>query len=238
MTNNKKISESTTGTNSKVEEIFLSASGEKLCYSPAEKVGVIVVDNFPMLGKLTALRFLEWVQKNSGGVVSLPTGKTPEHFIKWVTQFIDHWSEKAKELEAAGVDPSAKPDISSLRFVQIDEFYPINPDQQNSFFHYVNKFYIHGFGFDEKKAMLIDCNRIALPHGKKLEDVWPENKVDMTLRFRQAKTAQERLQQNVLENIDQWCSEYEEKIRQMGGIGFFLGGIGPDGHIGFNIRGS
>src|SRR5450830_146245 len=24
----------------------------------------------------------------------------------------------------------------------------------------------------------------------------------------------------------------------MGGIGFFLGGIGPDGHIGFNIRGS
>ena len=24
----------------------------------------------------------------------------------------------------------------------------------------------------------------------------------------------------------------------MGGIGFFLGGIGPDGHIAFNVRGS
>jgi len=29
-----------------------------------------------------------------------------------------------------------------------------------------------------------------------------------------------------------------EKIEQLGGIGFFLGGIGPDGHIGFNIKGS
>ena len=29
-----------------------------------------------------------------------------------------------------------------------------------------------------------------------------------------------------------------EKIRDLGGIGFFLGGIGPDGHIAFNTRGS
>ena len=32
--------------------------------------------------------------------------------------------------------------------------------------------------------------------------------------------------------------EYEEVTRELGGIGFFLGGIGPDGHIGFNIKGS
>lgn len=32
--------------------------------------------------------------------------------------------------------------------------------------------------------------------------------------------------------------EYEKRIHQMGGIGFFLGGIGPDGHIAFNVRGS
>ena len=38
--------------------------------------------------------------------------------------------------------------------------------------------------------------------------------------------------------VDQWCTEYEEKIRDLGGIGFFVGGIGPDGHIAFNIRGS
>ena len=38
--------------------------------------------------------------------------------------------------------------------------------------------------------------------------------------------------------IDNWCTEYEHKIREKGGIGFFLGGIGPDGHIAFNTRGS
>ena len=39
-------------------------------------------------GKLTALRFLEWVQQNPEGVVSLPTGKTPEYFIRWVTEYL------------------------------------------------------------------------------------------------------------------------------------------------------
>jgi len=225
---------------SKVEQKALALSGEKLCYSPSEKVGVIVVENFPMLGKLAALRFLEWAQQNNGGVVSLPTGKTPEHFIRWVAYFLENWKDgkTSKELEESGIDGSVEPDISSLHFVQIDEFYPINPEQENSFFHYVNKFYMKGFGFDAKKAMLIDCRKIGLSNGKKIEDVWPDEKVDLTLRFRHAKTGQERLQQSVLENIDQWCAEYEEKIRQLGGIGFFLGGIGPDGHIGFNIRGS
>lgn len=225
---------------SRVEQKAQTRSGEKLCYSPSEKVGVIVVENFPMLGKLTALRFLEWVQKNPGGVVSLPTGKTPEHFIKWVKTFLENWQsgETQKELEENGIEASVKPDISTLHFVQIDEFYPVNPEQENSFFSYVNKFYIDGFGFDEKKAMLIDCRKVGLPTGKGIEDVWPDQKVDLTLRFRQAKGAQERLQKDVLENVNQWCADYEERIRSLGGIGFFLGGIGPDGHIGFNIRGS
>jgi len=34
------------------------------------------------------------------------------------------------------------------------------------------------------------------------------------------------------------CVEYEEKIRKVGGIELFLGGIGPDGHIAFNEPGS
>ncbi len=225
---------------SKVEETAMTASGQALMYSPTEKVGVITVENFPMLGKLTALRFLEWAQQNEGGVVSLPTGKTPEHFIKWVSHFLNGWSEPevARDLETGGIDPSRKPDIASLHFVQIDEFYPISPDQHNSFYYYVKKFYVEGFGFEEENTMLINCNEIGLPKGKKLEDIWPESYVDLTLRFRQAKTAHERLQQSVLENVDQWCAEYEDKIRKRGGIGFFLGGIGPDGHIGFNIRGS
>ena len=122
--------------------------------------------------------------------------------------------------------------------MQIDEFYPINPLHYNSFHYYVSRFYIEGFGLDRARALLIDCSRIGLPPGRRLEEVWPEGEVDLSLRYRQASGSQEALQKETLERVDQWCTEYEERIRALGGIGFFLGGIGPDGHIGFNVRGS
>jgi glucosamine-6-phosphate deaminase len=39
-------------------------------------------------------------------------------------------------------------------------------------------------------------------------------------------------------DLEEECDAYEEKIRKAGGIDFFLGGIGPDGHIAFNEPGS
>ncbi len=225
---------------SNVEKIALKSSSFREIYPPKEKIPTIVVENFPALGKLAAMRFLEWAQNNPGGVVSLPTGKTPEHFIKWVTELLNNWDgENARKiLEESGVDPAKKPDISSLHFVQIDEFYPINPWQQNSFYSYVNEFYMDDFGFDREKALLIDATKIGLKKGESLKDVWPEQTVDLSLRYRSAKTILEEKQQAMLAEVDQWCQQYEEKIRALGGIGFFLGGIGPDGHIGFNVRGS
>jgi glucosamine-6-phosphate deaminase len=230
----------TNSTPSHVEQLALEMSGQKLVYPPTEKIGTVVVSNFPALGRLAAMRFLEWVQQNPEGVISLPTGKTPEHFIKWVTRTLQRWEDShiQKELEEAGIDASRKPEMRGLRFVQIDEFYPINPQQHNSFYHYVQKYYIDGFGLDPQRALLINCEEIGLPEGTELEDVWPTGEVDLSLRFRQPKDHQEQLQQRVLEAVDQWCDEYEQRIREMGGIGFFLGGIGPDGHIGFNVRGS
>jgi glucosamine-6-phosphate deaminase len=225
---------------SKVEQLWIEKTGQKLIYPPKEKIGVIAVDNFPALGKLAALRFIEWVQGNPDGVVSLPTGKTPEHFIKWVIHFVQNWGrrEVQKELEEAGIGSSIRPKLRDLHFVQIDEFYPIHPQQHNSFFYYVKKFYIQGFGVDPKKAMLIDCTKIGLPDKMDLDDVWQDEIVDLSLRYRHGKDPQERLQKDVLERVDQWCVEYEEKVRSIGGIGFFLGGIGPEGHIGFNVQSS
>ncbi len=48
---------------SSVEKVLIEKSGVEPIYSPREKIPVIVVENFPGLGKLTAVRFLEWVQK-------------------------------------------------------------------------------------------------------------------------------------------------------------------------------
>ena len=60
-----------------VERAALSASPLGAIYAPQEKIATIVVENFPQLGKLAAMRFIEWVQHHPGGVISLPTGKTP-----------------------------------------------------------------------------------------------------------------------------------------------------------------
>ena len=225
---------------SNVEKVAVERSGRLFRYKPTERIGVIQVENFPMLGKLTALRFLEWVQGNPGGVISLPTGKTPEHFIKFVTTFLRDWHKTAtqKELEENGVDPSRRPDMQSLHFVQIDEFYPIDPNQKNSFYYYVKKYYIDSFELDPQKAMLMNLWNVGIPEQMTLKDVFPGGIVDLSLRHRHAVNHVERRQKQVIEAADQYCTDYEEKIRSLGGIGFFLGGIGPDGHIAFNIRGS
>ena len=43
-------------------------------------------------GKIVSLRFLEWVRANPTGVVALPTGRTPEFFIKTLDRYKTHWN--------------------------------------------------------------------------------------------------------------------------------------------------
>jgi len=71
---------------STVEKVFFTKHDN--IQNQSSKIPFIIIDNFPMLGFLTALRFLEWVAESPEGVISLPTGKTPEHFIKWTQHLI------------------------------------------------------------------------------------------------------------------------------------------------------
>lgn len=222
---------------SEVEKAFLKESGvDKI----TTLIPYLMVDNFPKLGLLTACRFLEWAAANPNGVISLPTGKTPEFFIKWTKFLLENWdNKKGKEIrEKYGLAQTSKPILKDLTFVQIDEFYPISSKQANSFYDYVNKFYLEGFGLSKENAILINSDEIPLAKGLSYSEVFPDLKVDLSLRFRDPNTPLEKLQQESIYKIDQWCGEYEQKIRDAGGIGFFLGGIGPDGHIAFNTRGS
>lgn len=225
---------------SKVEQYYLEKSGREICYKPTEKIPVLQVDNFPELGKLTALRFLEWVQQNPDGVISLPTGKTPEHFIKWVANIIKNWesSEIQNELKRVGIDNKKSPSLDKLRFVQIDEFYPIDSFQHNSFYYYIQKYYFDNLKLSREFALFMNINEIGTAENLPLDKIFPDKVVDLSLRTRYASTRQERLQKETIEIVDEFCTNYEKKIRELGGIGFFLGGIGPDGHIGFNVMGS
>jgi glucosamine-6-phosphate deaminase len=222
---------------SQVESAFYKMSG-----SPEINTSIpyIVVDNFPLMGLLTSIRFLEWAGENPEGVISLPTGKTPEYFIKWTSYLLENWeSKQVKDLKAKyGVIGMKKPSLEKLHFVQMDEFYPISSSQHNSFCNYVQKYYLKGFNLDPKNAMVINSDKIPLAEGKHFSEVFPDNKVDLSLRYREPKSQAERIQQQSIFAIDDWCTEYELEIRDKGGIGFFLGGIGPDGHIAFNVRGS
>ncbi|MGQ1784547.1 glucosamine-6-phosphate isomerase [Saccharicrinis sp. GN24d3] len=222
---------------SEVEKNYLQKSGVS---KTTTKIPYIPVDNFPKLGMFTAFRFLEWVAENPEGVISLPTGKTPEYFIRWTQYLLENWDNaKGKKVrEENGLKVNKKPDLSKLHFVQIDEFYPIRSSQKNSFYHYVNEYYIKGFGLKPENALLINSDEIPLVDGKHFSEVFPDSTVDLSLRYREAKTAKEKEQQKSIFMIDDWCVEYERKIREKGGIGFFLGGIGPDGHIAFNTRGA
>jgi len=137
-----------------------------------------------------------------------------------------------------GLGRMKKPSLGGLQFVQIDEFYPISSRQHNSFYNYVVKYYLEGFGFDKDKALLINSDEIPLADGKHFSEVFPDSQVDLSLRYREPKSHVERLKQQSIFAIDDWCTIYEQQIRDKGGIGFFLGGIGPDGHIAFNTRGA
>lgn len=222
---------------SPVEQSFFSQSGIDQI---STNIPYIVVDNFPKLGLIASLRFLEWVSQNPEGVISLPTGKTPEFFIKWTKYLLDNWeTDKGKKLrEQYGLKVQKKPELRGLRFVQIDEFYPISSKQQNSFHHYVMHYYIDGLGLDKKNSLFINCDEIPLANDLHFTEVFPKGEIDLSLRFRETRSRLEQIQQDSIFMIDQWCSGYEERIRAMGGIGFFLGGLGPDGHIAFNVRGS
>lgn len=222
---------------SPVEQRFYELSGIKKI---STKTPYIIVPDVPKLSLLTALRFLEWVSEHPEGVISLPADKQAGLFMKLTHQILENWNsvEGEKMRNQYDLNVAKKPDLRGLHFVQAEEFFPISPLQHNSAYNFVMKNYIDGFGLDLDKALLINSDQIELYEGLSNKEVFPNNQIDLSLRHREAKTKEEIIQQKSIFMIDDWCSKYEYMIRKMGGIGFYLSPIGPDGHIAYNIKGS
>jgi glucosamine-6-phosphate deaminase len=204
------------------------------------QIPFLTVESFPKLGLLSALSFLEWVSENPNGVISLPVSKTAQYFINYTHFILDNWDNKqGKELlEKYDFKGIKKPVLSNLQFVQMGDFYPISSEQHNSLYNFAKVNYIEGFGLNPEKSLLIKSEDITLADNKHFLEVFPDYNIDLSLRFREAKTAIEKIQQESIFKIDNWCTNYENAIREKGGIGFFMGGIGPDGHIAFNTQGT
>jgi glucosamine-6-phosphate deaminase len=56
-------------------------------------------------------------------------------------------------------------------------------------------YYIKGFNLDIKRALLINSDEIALPDGRHYSEVFPDSRIDLTLRHREAVNSFEKLQQ-------------------------------------------
>jgi glucosamine-6-phosphate deaminase len=68
----------------------------------------------------------------------------------------------------------------------------------------------------------MNINEIPTSNNLSLSEIFPDENIDLSLRTRWASTTLERYQKQTIELVDQFCTDYEKKIRDMGGIGFFL----------------
>ena len=222
-----------------VEQNFLDIYPHHSRLAP-RRIPSIVTHTKELMGKLTALRFLEWVSNNPTGVIALPTGKTPLTFIKWLKTYKATQAQKTirGELSRYGIVQGKFPSTSNLRFVQLDEYYPIDPFNKNSFARYVKQHYLDVLELRAENVLSIHTHNLGSLANHSVLDIFPNRQVDITLRNKQAKTNLEQQQKEAIQRADEFCHNYEGKIRNWGGLGFFLGGIGPDGHIAFNIKNS
>jgi hypothetical protein len=179
-----------------VERSFLDRSGRSDRYD-GEKLPVVEVHNVYELGRIVALTFLEWVLANPTGVVALPTGRTPEFFIKTLDRYRTHWAsaEVQSELTSHGFPAlTCFPDTASLRFVMLDEFFPMLPTHRNSFVQYVHSFYTGPLNI--KSENLLDFDLLARGVLTLEEmNLFESGDVDLTLLAREPTDDSERTKQ-------------------------------------------
>lgn len=224
---------------SAVESRFLHRSGRSHAVYDGEKIPVVEVQNVYELGKIVALSFLEWVSENPTGIIALPTGKTPEYFIKTLDLYKTQWTNPQirAEITSLGFTLDSFPETKNLTFVMLDEFFPMLPTHRNSFCNYVRNFYLKTLGIADDKVLDFDLLKNGVLTEEELS-FFDKINVDLSLLSRDAVNEEESLAKAILLKAKSFCDTFEQRLQELGGIGFFLGGIGPDGHIAFNQEGA
>jgi glucosamine-6-phosphate deaminase len=158
-------------------------------FVPHTKIPTLVSPSSTQASRHVALIIESLIrQNNSAGrptILGLATGSTP----------VGLYRELIRLHKEAGLD------FSRVVTFNLDEYYPITPDDSHSyhlwmfetFFNHVN----------------IPKQNIHIPSGTVAHD-----------------------------EVDDYCAQYEQKIRRAGGIDLQILGIGRTGHIGFNEPGS
>jgi glucosamine-6-phosphate deaminase len=196
------------------------------------KPEICVVPSVPNLGVETAIDFLNWVSENPRGVISLPTGRTPEYFIKAVESILADYPSACRKYPK--LKSPVKPVTSDLVFCQMDEFVPFRPTDR-SFKKFIDRFYVPLLGLRSHNVHTIDFDAIV---GEPILDVFPSGQIDYSARFSRTPWSSYDRRTRALALIDEFCDAYEEAIATAGGLGFILLGVGPDGHVAYNCFGT
>jgi glucosamine-6-phosphate deaminase len=217
-----------------VENKFLVKSGRQQTY-PMEYAAVIEVRNQYELGKLTALRFIEWVQYHPKGVVAFTSGNTPEFFVKFLAFYKNNWHKPQvqAELQSMGINCKNFPDTSNLKLVQIEEIYPMLESHYKKISNYIRRHYVKILNIKPENLLLMDVNATGILAEKGMNVVFMNGKVDLSIVDRKPSSQLESWQQQALSEVGEFCNNYEKKIRAWGGIDFFIGGISYGGPLGF-----
>lgn len=158
-------------------------------YVPNTRVPTLVFPSSGQAARHVALMIESLIrQNNSAGrhtVLGLATGSTPVGLYR----------------ELIRLHKEAKLDFSRVITFNLDEYYPMAPDNPHSYRRWMQETF---FGH-----VNIQPQNIHVPDGTISED-----------------------------QIEDYCAQYEQKIRRAGGIDLQILGIGRTGHIGFNEPGS
>ena len=193
---------------SSVESAFLAKSGRQEKYE-GEKIPIVEVLNIYELGKIVALNFMEWAQQHPTGVVALPTGRTPEYFIKTLSRYRSMWNDPAvmAEIRSNGYSHEHFPDTSGLRFVMLDEFFPILPSHRNAFCSYIKSYYLplldvapeNVLDFDLLARKVLTLDEI---------NVFRDIPVDISLLdSEEGITGDKLVQRNILLKVQRYCDD-------------------------------
>lgn len=217
-----------------VEQKFLVKSGRQASY-PNEYFNVIEVRNNYELGKLTALRFIEWAAQNPNGVIAFTSGSTPEFFIKFLDYYKNNWSKTdvQNELHYYGIHLKKFPKTSDLKLVQMEEIYPLNSRNYKKVSNYIKRHYVKVLQIKPQNLLLMDIENRGILAEKGMNVVFMNGKVDLSVMQRKATSQIEIWQQKAIRELKQFCEEYDNKIRKWGGIDFCVGSLSYDGQLGY-----
>ncbi|NBV40424.1 hypothetical protein EBR77_01115 [bacterium] len=182
----------------------------------SEKIKVHEVPTVLQLGKYTAYTFLQWVKHNPCGVISLPTGKTPQAFILALKHIKQNWHSDVVQKEAVqyGLQGPHFPQTSGLTFVQMDEFFLMYPGQKNSFSSYIIRNYLSLLEIPESQFLCMDFSKMGFELNEVVRRLFVYERPSVLSK------EENKIKEKVFDCVQKFCVEYEAKIKALGGIGF------------------